>query len=49
MGEVLEKGNDECGMMNDELKIKTFQFIVHHSAFIVSLWLMNPKRTITHG
>ncbi|MDT4953228.1 MAG: hypothetical protein QOJ02_1366 [Acidobacteriota bacterium] len=29
------KGNDECGMMNDELKRKVFYFRVHHSSFIV--------------
>src|SRR5829696_1925386 len=27
--------NDECGMMNDELKTAAFSFIVHHSAFII--------------
>jgi hypothetical protein len=30
------KGNDECGMMNDELKAVGFSFIIHHSAFIIS-------------
>ncbi|MDT4954327.1 MAG: hypothetical protein QOJ02_2465 [Acidobacteriota bacterium] len=31
------KSNDERGTMNDELKTKAFQFIIHHSSFIVSL------------
>jgi hypothetical protein len=31
-----DKGSDERGTMNDELKTKALQFIVHHSAFIVS-------------
>jgi len=25
--------NDECGMMNDELKTKFFLFIIHHPHF----------------
>src|SRR2546421_10464459 len=32
--------NDECGMMNDELKGgPLFSFIIHHSAFIIFLSL----------
>jgi hypothetical protein len=32
-----ERQNDECGMMNDELKSRSraLTFITHHSAFII--------------
>jgi hypothetical protein len=30
--------NDECGMMNDELKAGGLQFIIHHSAFIICVY-----------
>jgi len=30
------KRNDECGMVNAEVKTKAFLFIIHHSAFIAS-------------
>jgi hypothetical protein len=33
-------------MMNDELKAEAFQFIIHHSAFIVqSLYEETPRTT----
>ncbi|MDT5061282.1 MAG: hypothetical protein QOH63_1741 [Acidobacteriota bacterium] len=31
------KSNDECGTLNAELKTPGFQFIIHHSSFIVAL------------
>jgi hypothetical protein len=30
------KENDECGVMNDELRAACLSFIIRHSAFIIS-------------
>ena len=38
----LEKTNDECRMINDELRIECLTFILHPSSFILSLSALPP-------